>query len=82
MSNYTVKYIENADVIISNKATLDPADYVDCDSLRDLKDALIDELCYNVDIGSNVDIQDSYDIRVDIPDEFIQEWRKLKGYDE
>lgn len=51
-----------------------PSDYLDCDTERDLKDAIHDDLCYSSDLGAVI----LNEAELELPDEFIAEWKRLK----
>lgn len=53
-----------------------PSDYLDCDTERDLKDAIHDDLCDSSDLGAV--ILNEAELEFELPDEFIAEWKRLK----
>lgn len=53
-----------------------PSDYLDCDTERDLKDAIHDDLCGSSDLGAVI-LNDA-ELEFELPDEFIAEWKRLK----
>lgn len=53
-----------------------PSDYLDCDTERDLKDAIHDDLCDSSDLGAVI-LNDT-ELEFELPDEFIAEWKRLK----
>ena len=53
-----------------------PSDYLDCDTERDLKDAIHDDLCDSSDLGAVI-LNDA-ELEFELPDEFIAEWKRLK----
>lgn len=53
-----------------------PSDYLDCDTERDLKDAIHDDLCDSSDLGAV--ILNEAELEFELPDEFITEWKRLK----
>ena len=58
------------------KRELFPSDYLDCDTERDLKDAIHDDLCDSSDLGAVI-LNDA-ELEFELPDEFIAEWKRLK----
>ena len=53
-----------------------PSDYLDCDTERDLKDAIHDDLCDSSDLGAVI-LNDA-ELEFELPDEFIAEWKRLR----
>lgn len=53
-----------------------PSDYLDCDTERDLRDAIHDDLCDSSDLGAV--ILNEAELEFELPDEFIAEWKRLK----
>lgn len=53
-----------------------PSNYLDCDTERDLKDAIHDDLCDSSDLGAV--ILNEAELEFELPDEFIAEWKRLK----
>lgn len=64
---------------VRSETIVDPTEYLLYDNEEELRDALWEDLYDSCDIG-DVEYGDS-DYTVTIPDELIQEWRKLKGYE-
>lgn len=64
------------DAYTDEERELFPSDYLNCDTERDLKDAIHDDLCYSSDLG-NVILNDA-ELEFKLPDEFIAEWERLK----
>lgn len=63
--------------IVKSSLELDPADYLYCNDEEELvsniEQDLIDYTCYG-----DVDVYDCGDSELRIPEEFIEEWTKLK----
>lgn len=53
-----------------------PSDYLDCDTERELKDAIHDDLCDRSDLGAVM--LNGAELEFELPDEFIAEWKRLK----
>lgn len=53
-----------------------PSDYLYCDTERDLRDAIHDDLCDSSDLGAV--ILKEAELEFELPDEFIAEWKRLK----
>ena len=53
-----------------------PSDYLDCDTERELRDAIYDDLCDSSDLGAVI-LNDA-ELEFELPDEFIAEWKRLK----
>lgn len=53
-----------------------PSDYLDCDTERELRDAIHEDLCDSSDLGAV--ILNEAELEFELPDEFIVEWKKLK----
>lgn len=54
-----------------------PSDYLDCDTEGDLKGAIHDDLCDSSNLGAV--ILNATELEFELPDEFIAEWKRLKG---
>lgn len=79
MSNYKVPY--RYDVhwgFIDNQIELNPEDYLDYDECE-LNDAVYDTIRDSFSVG-DLDI-DQAEMDFSLPQEFIDEWRRLKGYE-
>lgn len=77
MSNYKVPY--RYDVhwgFIDNQIELNPEDYLDYDECE-LNDAVYDTICDSFSVG-DLDI-DQAEMDFSLPQEFIDEWKRLKG---
>ena len=63
---------------------IDPHDFLNCETLDDLEYDVKDYYYGNpqgeYSLG-NVDVEDST-VECTIPNEFIEEWKKLKGYED
>ena len=80
MSNYKVPY--RYDVhwgFIDNQIELNPEDYLDYDDECELNDAVYDVICDSFSVG-DLDI-DQAEMDFSLPQEFIDEWKRLKGYE-
>ena len=80
MSNYKVPY--RYDVhwgFIDNQIELNPEDYLDYDDECELNDAVYDTIWDSFSVG-DLDI-DQAEIDFSLPQEFIDEWKRLKGYE-
>lgn len=80
MSNYKVPY--RYDVhwgFIDNQIELNPEDYLDYDDECDLNDAVYDAIWDSFSVG-DLDI-DQAEMDFSLPQEFIDEWKRLKGYE-
>ena len=78
MSNYKIPY--RYDVhwgFIDNQIELNPEDYLDYDDECDLNDAVYDAIWDSFSVG---DI-DQAEMDFSLPQEFIDEWKRLKGYE-
>ena len=58
---------------------LSPKDYLNCEDEDELHDAIIESLRDYINTG-DINIKDC-DVAIDIPKEFINEWKNLKGYE-
>lgn len=80
MSKYKMPY--RYDVhwgFIDNQVELSPEDYLYCNDVSDLYDAIYDDI---YDSFSTGDLEiDQADMDYSIPQEFIDEWKVLKGYE-
>lgn len=79
MSNYKVPY--RYDVhwgFINNRIELNPEDYLDYDECE-LNDAVYDTILDSFSVG-DLDI-DQAEMDFSLPQEFIDEWKRLKGYE-
>ena len=72
--SYT-KYITRARVNVD--FSLSPKDFLECEDEDELKDMVKEHIWDNVEYG-DVEVDDS-ESEFDIPDEFIKEWKSLKG---
>lgn len=80
MSKYTCKSERTMySAWVTSEVEVDPRDYLLYDDEEEFRDALWEDLSESCDTG-NVRWKDS-DFEINIPDELIQEWRKLKGYE-
>lgn len=80
MSNYKVPY--RYDVhwgFIDNQIELNPEDYLDYDDECELNDAVYDTILDSFSVG-DLDI-DQAEMDFSLPQEFIDEWKRLKGYE-
>lgn len=80
MSNYKVPY--RYDVhwgFIDNQIELNPEDYLDYDDECELNDAVYDIIWDSFSVG-DLDI-DQAEMDFSLPQEFIDEWKRLKGYE-
>lgn len=79
MSNiYTCKLHKDfVDAYADSELELNPENYLYCDDEDELRDAIEEDL-YDVMITGDVEY-DYSESKMDIPDEFIIEWKKLKG---
>lgn len=79
MSNiYTCKLHKNfVEAYADSELELNPENYLYCDDEDELRDAVEEDL-YDVMNTGDVDY-DYSESEIDIPDEFIAEWKKLKG---
>ena len=80
MSNYKVPY--RYDVhwgFIDNQIELNPQDYLDYDDECELNDAVYDVIWDSFSVG-DLDI-DQAEMDFSLPQEFIDEWKRLKGYE-
>lgn len=59
------------------KLILDPSDYLYCDNVEELISDVEEDLIYSVDYG-DVSVGDTVNVSLQIPQEFIEEWIKLK----
>ena len=64
------------DAYTDEERELFPSDYLNCDTERDLKDAIHDDLCDSSDLGAVI-LNDA-ELEFELPDEFIAEWKRLK----
>ena len=62
---------------IDNQIELNPEDYLDYDDECDLNDAVYDAIWDSFSVG---DI-DQAEMDFSLPQEFIDEWKRLKGYE-
>ena len=53
-----------------------PSDYLDCDTERELRDAIHEDLSDSSDLGAV--ILNEAELEFELPGEFIVEWKKLK----
>jgi hypothetical protein len=80
MSNYKIPY--RYDVhwgFIDNQIELNPEDYLDYDDECELNDAVYDAIWDSFSVG-DLDI-DQAEMDFSLPQEFIDEWKRLKGYE-
>jgi hypothetical protein len=80
MSNYKVPY--RYDVhwgFIDNQIELNPEDYLDYDDECELNDVVYDTIWDSFSVG-DLDI-DQAEMDFSLPQEFIDEWKRLKGYE-
>ena len=80
MSNYKVPY--RYDVhwgFIDNQIELNPEDYLDYDDECELNDEVYDTIWDSFSVG-DLDI-DQAEMDFSLPQEFIDEWKRLKGYE-
>ena len=80
MSNYKVPY--RYDVhwgFIDNQIELNPEDYLDYDDECELNDTVYDTIRDSFSVG-DLDI-DQAEMDFSLPQEFIDEWKRLKGYE-
>lgn len=80
MSNYKVPY--RYDVhwgFIDNQIELNPEDYLDYDDECELNDAVYGTIWDSFSVG-DLDI-DQVEMDFSLPQEFIDEWKRLKGYE-
>lgn len=80
MSNYKVPY--RYDVhwgFIDNQIELNPEDYLDYDDECELNGAVYDAIWDSFSVG-DLDI-DQAEMDFSLPKEFIDEWKRLKGYE-
>lgn len=80
MSNYKVPY--RYDVhwgYINESIELNPRDYLDCNDECDLNDSVYDDIWDSFSVG-DLEI-DQAEMDFSLPKEFIDEWRRLKGYE-
>ena len=80
MSNYKIPY--RYDVhwgFIDNQIELNPEDYLDYNDECDLNDAVYDAIWDSFSVG-DLDI-DQAEMDFSLPQEFIDEWKRLKGYE-
>ena len=64
------------DAYTDEERELFPSDYLNCDTERDLKDAIHDDLCDSSNLGAVI-LNDA-ELEFELPDEFIVEWKRLK----
>lgn len=62
---------------VKSELYLSPEDYLFCEDESDLKYTVEEDLRCSLNIG-DVEYKD-YDIRFEIPQEFIDEWKQLKS---
>lgn len=58
---------------------LNPSDYLDCNDECDLNDSVYDEIRDSFSVG-DLEI-DQAEMDFSLPKEFVDEWKKLKGYE-
>lgn len=80
-----IKFKETINVgFVDVSLDIDPHDFLNCDTLEDLeydvKDYYYGDPQGEYSLG-NVFVEDST-VECTIPDEFIEEWKKLKGYED
>ena len=75
---YTCKLRKNfVEAYADSELELNPENYLYCDDEYELRDAIEDDLYDAMNTG---DVEYDYsESEMDIPDEFIAEWKKLKG---
>lgn len=69
------EYIKNVTAEI--ELELSPSDYLVCDDEDELREFIYEDLSEAIDYG-DVNVSDFEDHIINIPEEFINEWRKLK----
>lgn len=80
MSNYKIPY--RYDVhwgYIHDNIELNPSDYLDCNDECDLNDSVYDEIGDSFSVGDLEIGQAEMDFS--LPKEFVDEWKRLKGYE-
>lgn len=58
---------------------LDPMDYIEYDTVGDVKDAVYDSIWDSIDTG-DLDVDQS-GLDYKLPDDFIVKWKEIKGYE-
>lgn len=64
---------------VNSELELSPQDYLFCENEYDLRDTVADDLRCSINIG-DVQYKDC-DVLFEIPQEFIDEWKKLKQFE-
>lgn len=82
MSKYICSNYATYGIVVRIDQELDPADFLDCESLDELEDE-VQASCWG---GEETDIE-TFDVgdydhgySDSLPKEFINEWKQLKGY--
>lgn len=81
MSNYKVPYRYDVHwgYINDDDIELNPSDYLDCNDECDLNDSVYDKIRDSFSVG-DLEI-DQAEMDFSLPKEFVDEWKKLKGYE-
>lgn len=74
---FKVEYTEWGEYRGTITRELDPADFEDCESVDDLRDAICEWV--NSESYDDYEFTDVYDSDVCYPEEFVKEWCKMKG---
>lgn len=75
MSKFKVELSGDVTGSYSKSNEFDPKDFLHCKSIDDVKDILHEDLWESAE---GLDIDDWY-CSLDVPEEFIKEWHKLKN---
>ena len=59
------------------RASLDPSDFLHCNSFKELEDAIHDHFIDDLYTDGDIDVYEST-TDIEISPEFLREWRKLK----
>lgn len=82
MSKYTCYNEWSYGVTYGSSKDLEPKDFLNCEDEDELEDLISDVLSNEpTEKIDSFDIGGRYHDGVHIPEEFLTEWRKLKGYE-
>ena len=73
---YKCSMTEDVTISIDGADRLDPEDFIWCSTIGKLKESIMDTLLDSTTI-MNIDILDSSNLELDIPEGFIKEWKEL-----
>ena len=77
MSKFEINYFESGEYRIYIDRDIDPEEFLDCEDEDELRDEILEYMAY--ESWDDLEYPEIYERNTDIPEEFFEEWRRLKN---